>query len=314
MSWRNFWLTGLVRCALGALVLAACSTTSREPVINLSAAPATGKAATLGANGSEQLVFAVAAVNSPRSTFAAYEEMARYLGNAVGLKPRLLGSKTYSEINALVQSGEAALAMVCSAAYVYGNWEFGMEALAIPQVKGQTKYYSYLIVPESSPARSWRDLKGRTFAFTDPLSNSGRLVALYQLWEMGTTPEAFFSRSIFTYSHDNSIKSVAWQVVDAAVVDSLVYDYALARGEADAIKTRKIWQSPPYEINPIVTHPRLDAGLKARLQRELLQMHESEAGRALLLRLGFDRFVPSRNEEYDSIRDMARLTGVRDRR
>lgn len=33
-------------------------------------------------------------------------------------------------------------------------------------------------------------------------------------------------------------------MVDAAVVDSLVYDYGLAHGEDDAHKTRKIWQSP----------------------------------------------------------------------
>ena len=91
-----------------------------------------------------------------------------------------------------------------------------MEALVVPEVNGIPLYYSYLIVRADAPFRSLADLRDRTFAFSDPLSNSGRLVPVYQLALMGETPESFFGRYIFTYAHDNSIKAVAENLVDAA--------------------------------------------------------------------------------------------------
>jgi len=253
----------------------------------------------------------VAAVNSPRSTFDAYEALGRYLGERLGLQARLVGSKTYAEINALVRSGDATLAMVCTAAYVYGHDEFNMEALVVPVVHGETVYRSYLIVARDSPITTWEELRGRTFAFTDPMSNSGRLVPLYQLWRMGETPGSFFDRYIFTYSHDNSIRAVAQGLVTAASVDSLVYDYALAKGEDNAADTRVIWRSPPYGINPIVVNPNLDPVLKAELKRLLLEMHHTPEGRAILERLTFDRFVPANDKAYDSVRAMMQAVGIR---
>jgi len=38
------------------------------------------------------------------------------------------------------------------------------------------------------------------FAFTDPVSNSGRFAPTYQLLQSGERPDTFFSRYIFTYA------------------------------------------------------------------------------------------------------------------
>lgn len=46
---------------------------------------------------------------------------------------------------------------------------------------GRAKYASYIIVPKSSPVKDFTDLKGRRFAFSDPMSMSGRLVPLYYI-------------------------------------------------------------------------------------------------------------------------------------
>jgi phosphonate transport system substrate-binding protein len=80
-------------------------------------------------------------------------------------------------------------------------------------------YQSYLIVHKDSPFRTIEDLKGKTFAFTDPDSNSGSLVPRYWLKQLNTRPEDFFRSITYTYSHDNAIMAVAKQLVDAAAVD-----------------------------------------------------------------------------------------------
>lgn len=43
-----------------------------------------------------------------------------------------------------------------------------MELLVAPEVRGETVYYSYIIVPSDSPAQRFADLRGLTFGFTDP--------------------------------------------------------------------------------------------------------------------------------------------------
>jgi phosphonate transport system substrate-binding protein len=295
---------------VGLLLAISCGGQPREREIDLRARPQATQPPTAKAPSRDRFVLAVAAVNSPMSTLKTYEDLANYLGSRLGMEARFVGGKTYAEINSLVRSGDATMAIVCSGAYIYGNNEFGMELLAAPVVNGQLSYYSNLIVRKDSSITNWQQLQGRTFAFTDPLSNSGRLVPLYQIRIMGKTPESFFSSYIFTYSHDNSIKAVARGLVDAAAVDSLVYEYALAQKEDEASATRIIWRSPPYAINPVVVNPTLDTAFKSRLRDLLLEMDASADGREVLARLRFDRFVPVSDSAYASIRDMARTVGI----
>ncbi len=248
---------------------------------------------------------AVAPVISPRETFNFnYRDLADYLGARLDMSAELVPGKSYAEINDLVRTGDVTLAFVCTNPYLQGRDDFGMEALVVPEVNGATLYYSYLITRTDAPFRSLADLRGHTFAFSDPLSNSGRLAPVYQLALRGETPDSFFSRYTFTQAHDNSIKAVAQGLVDAAAVDSLVFDYWVRTGSEYARKTKVIDQWGPFGINPVVVHPRLDADLKARLRAALLAMHEDARGAAILQSLLIDRFVVPDDRVYDSVRTM----------
>ena len=83
-------------------------------------------------------------------------------------------------------------------------------------------YHSYFIVNTNSSIQSFDALKGKTFAFTDPHSNTGCLVPTYVLAKRGETPDSFFKEAFFNNSHDNSIKAVAQGLSDGAAVDSLI--------------------------------------------------------------------------------------------
>ena len=290
------------------LSLTACaSTDSAIPRIRLGdlETDATPSAASVNA---DVLRVAVAPVYSPRTSLTLYQDLAVYLGQKLNRPAQLVQGKTYDEINNLVREGTVALAIVCTNAYLEGQETFGMQALVVPQVKGETVYYAYLIVPIDSLARSLADLRGKTFAFSDPLSNTGRLVAVDQLLQMGTTPDAFFSRTIFTYSHDNSIKAVAENLVDGATVDDQVYDFLTASGSPLPGRTRIIARYGPFGSSPLVVNPNLDAKLKTQLRDTLLAMGNDDAGRAILAQLGIDRFVVPDDRAYDSVRAMRERT------
>src|SRR3989304_5990766 len=74
---------------------------------------------------------------------------------------------------------------------------------------GEGSHYSYLVVPAASSFTSLDDLRGKTFAFSDPNSHSGWLAPAYQLALMSETQDSFFARHIFTYHPRESVRAVA---------------------------------------------------------------------------------------------------------
>jgi phosphonate transport system substrate-binding protein len=217
---------------------------------------------------------------------------------------------TYAEINDLIKSRYVDLAFVCSLAYVKGEEDFGMELLVAPEVHGEIVYYSYIIAPASSSIESLEDFKGTHFAFTDPLSNTGRLAPTYMIHQLGESIDNFFEHYIFTYSHDKSIKAVADNIVDGAAVDSLVYHYIISKEPAMANKLKIVHKSPPYGIPPVVVHPALDQEVKARLRSIFINLHTDEVGGEILNNLLIDRFVLYDDSAYDTIRNMAHKLGL----
>lgn len=252
----------------------------------------------------EPLRIAVAPVLSAKATLSLYQQLADYLATRLARPVELVQGKTYAEINDLVKSGDITVALVCTNPYLQGQDDFGMELLAVPEIHGKLVYYSFLIVGRDSEAQSLNDLRGASFAFSDPLSNSGRLAPAYQLALLGANPDSFFSQTTFTYSHDSSVRAVADGVVTAAAVDSLVYDY-LATAEPELIGGVKVIERwGPFGINPLVVNPRLAEQTKSDLRRVFLEMANDPEGHEILEKIEIDRFVVPDNSLYDSVREM----------
>ena len=252
---------------------------------------------------------AIAAVISPRESFRYYDDLLGYLSQRLGRPVERLQRPTYAETNDLIRYGGADVAFVCTLAYVVGHEAFGMELLAAPIVNGRQTYRSLIIVPSRSPACDVDDLRGRRFAYTDPLSNSGRLAPVDLLLQRGEDPDTFFRRTIYTYSHDKSIRAIADALVDGAAVDSLVYATLASSDPAVEARTRVIWASPEFGAPPVVVNPRLDASLKQDIARLLRDMHVDAEGRRILDILSIDRFAPIADAAYDPVREALRRVG-----
>ncbi|MCL4301011.1 MAG: phosphate/phosphite/phosphonate ABC transporter substrate-binding protein [Anaerolineae bacterium] len=252
---------------------------------------------------------AVASVISPRGAVESYQPLLDYLSRQLNRPVELVQRRTYAEVNNLIEQGQIDMAFVCTSAYVIGQREFGMELLAAPQVEGEIVYHSLLIVPANSPADNMADLRGKTFAFTDPWSNTGRMYPTALVKKLGEKPETFFGQVLFTYSHDDAIRAVASGVADGAAVDSLVYQFALAREPRLAEQTKVIHRSIPFGIPPVVTSPHLRPQIRANLQEILLNMADDPAGRPALRALDIDRFVLIEDSAYNSVRDLEAKVG-----
>lgn len=252
----------------------------------------------------EPLQVAVSAIISPRETWILYKDLLDYISKRLDVRLELIQRETYEEVNNLVRDNDLDLAFVCSGAYVDGHDQFGMELLVAPVAYGEAVYHSYIIVPSTSSIKSLEDLRGKRFAFTDPMSNTGKLAPTYMLSQMQEDIDSYFSKYFFTYSHDRSIEMVAHSLVDGAAVDSLIWEYMNSKNPSLTSKTKIIKKSDSYGIPPVVVPAGLDPALKEQLRKVFLDMNNDEGGRKILNNLLIDKFIIIEDQQYDGIRKM----------
>jgi phosphonate transport system substrate-binding protein len=298
----SFSFTRLLALSISLLLCCtACSDTERIP-IDLHAGPPQHKPA--GNSTEKPLRLVMGAKITPKEGFSYYQRLQSYLAKKLGRPIELVERESYGEVNRLLVDGGADVAFVCSGPYVKGKASSQMELLVMPVGKGEPSYYSYIIVPADSPFRTFKDLRGKRFAFNDPLSNTGTLVPTHLLASMGETPSSFFDSYVYTYGHDTSIKAVADKLVDGAAVDSLIWNYLAVTTPRLTRKTRIISKSGPYGIPPVVVRPGLDPGLKRRLAEIFMSAADDPEGKPILDGMMIDKFIPGVDSNYDSIRRM----------
>jgi phosphonate transport system substrate-binding protein len=244
---------------------------------------------------------AVAAMISARESVVYYHQLLDFIADQLGHKIELIQRKTYQEINQLLKTGKIDLAFICSGPYATGRQIYGFEALAVPQVRGRHSYHSYLIVNQESAFQSLMDLRGKTFAFTDPESNTGKLVPTYWLVQHQERPKEFFGKIIYTHSHDNSIMAVANSLVDGAAVHEQIWEYFNDKDPTFTSSTRVIRKSQSFGNPPVVASKHLSHQLKADIQQLLMSMHLDPKGKKILDELMIDRFLYPEDKWYESI-------------
>lgn len=247
---------------------------------------------------------AVSAILSPKETFHSYEEIFQYISGELDMPIEFQQRRTYQEVNDLLESGEIDFAFICSGAYIGLDPAKQVELMVVPVSHGEPLYQAYIIVPENSSANSLYDLRGKRFAYTDPISNTGHLYALYRLYESDHDPASFFGSTMFTHGHDVSIQMVGRGLVDGATIDGLVYDYLAEKEPSRVAGIRIIEKSAYFGIPPIVSSSRLDEDLRQRIKDLFLHMHLDPEGASLINSLLIDKFVEGKDSDYNSIRHM----------
>ena len=288
---RSLFLVGL----LSAMVFG-CSRDKSE-VKEIDSTQSKRRAAAAGLE-KPKLYVAIAAMISPSETFNLYGGLVRYISRKIGLPIAFMQRKTYGEVNELLERKQVDFAFICTGAYMQAAKTFPIELLAVPVVRNQPYYRALIIVRKGGGITRFDQLRGRSFAFTDPLSNTGYDYVHKILEKKGTTPEDYFSKVIFTYAHDNSIQAVSRGLVEGASVDKLVYDFLLESMPARVSNIEVIQESKRFGNPPFVMRPDLPDTLKDRLREVFLNMDRDPEGREILRKIMIDRFIRGSKSLY----------------
>lgn len=263
------------------------------------------------AQDDEMKVFLSAAFCSEKG-ISYYEEMAKYLSGKVGKNIKILSGMNYETGCKMLQIGKAQVGFLCGYTYIRKKKELDLELLvapimANPKYKNEPKYISYVIVPVDSPARSFTDLQGKTYLFSDPLSNSGYNVPRYYLAKMGFLPFGFFKDIKFSGAHEKSIEMVANGFADGASVDSLVWDYDNIVASKFTSKTKIIAEHAAGGIPPVVVSRGIGYATKNALKAAFLGMADDPAGKVILDKLFVSKFIEVTDANYDDIFQMEKF-------
>lgn len=243
---------------------------------------------------------------------SVYEEISQYIEEETGLKIDFVSGLSYSTINMMIENGTAQVAFVCGYPYVlsHDGKEFPPTKLMAAPVhkakhyEGKPKYYSYIIVHKDSPITNFKELKGKSWAYNDEISNSGYNMPRAKLISIGET-NGFFKDVIKSGSHEESIRMVGSGKIDASAIDSLVLDYALAENETYAKQVKIIETLGPAGAPPVIYSTQLPAEKVRKIKKALIDMKNNPKGRAILEKAYLAAFVEVNEENYDDIRNMA---------
>jgi len=139
-----------------------------------------------------ELVFAIYTADKASSTVKEFapvidwleEEMSERLGEKV--KVRMQVSDQYLEAIGDITEGRADFSRLGPASYVLAVQDDpGLGLLAMEAKDGERTFKGIFAIHKDSEIKSLKELKGRSFAFGDPLSTIGRYLCQAELLKMG---------------------------------------------------------------------------------------------------------------------------------
>lgn len=299
MNWRRIVQRTVFLGTMGLLML--CSGCSQpQGYINFEKSQI--PAPTTEVSAEKPLRIAFASVMSPKETRQSYQVLVNYISQKQQRPAVLLQRRTYAELNKLMADGDADIAFFSTGAYAAYHGQTPIELLAMVQTHGSILYQTYLITAVDSNITDFSQLQGKVFAFTDPLSYSGKQAVDFLLYKKGLTSETYFNRFFYTYNHDKSIWAVANHLADGASIDSQIYDFVMQTNPQLCKKTRIFATLPDAPTGPVVIRRDLPETDKDQLRQLFYTMDQNPSLHEALGRALIDKFVAPQPKLYDQLR------------
>jgi len=206
-----------------------------------------------------------------------------------------------------LRNGDADISFMGALPFVLAEAEIGAEPLLAELYRGSPSYTGRVFVRRDSGIDTLADLKGRTIAFADPISESGYLYPLNEFVraELIDTPKAaedFFARMYFAGGYQQAMQAMAEGLVDAAGASQYADLLLTPRQQADVTW---IAESPAIPSHVVIAREGLDPDLKERFIEAMLTLNEPENRAMLAYVYGPDGYVRADVSAYDDVRRIA---------
>ena len=242
-----------------------------------------------------------------------YEAFTDYLSATLGVSVEFVPSVDYAAVVTAFSQDQLHLAFFGGLTGVQARLQKpGAEAIA--QRENDAAFHSKFIARADLDLGSLEDVRAQaeelSITFGSPNSTSGHLMPRYFLKEAGIDAATDFRQEPnFSGSHDTTWQLVESGAFDLGALNEDVWDRAVRENTADTGKVKEFYVTPAYFDYNWTAQGNLDEiygeGFTDKVRQALLDLDLDEHGEILEL-FSTERFIPTSNDNYQAIEDVAR--------
>lgn len=267
--------------------------------------------------GSERNPIKMALVPSldTRKLVKSGEALAKLLEKETGLIYDTSVPTSYAAVIAAMGAGKVDVGWLPPLPYVIAHDQYDVEVVLTTVRNKSTDYWAFIIARTDTGINKLEDLKGKRFAYGDPVSTSGTIYPKHLIRTSGYDPETFFSDVIYAGAHDKVVMAVYNKQVDGGAIYGGVVSDAREK-VVDSIndvmeKTHVIAKSITIPNDTVSVRKGLPDEIVKKVTDGLIRVAESDEGRMAVMSLyGIDGFVRAKDSDYDSVRAVAKAENI----
>lgn len=255
----------------------------------------------------DTLRIAFIAYQNPDQLLENVEPVVEYLEGTLGEKVKAFTATDYAAVVEALANGTADVGFMGPLQYVMARRQAGARPILGEIYNGSDTYKSRIFVRKDSGIKSLADLKGKTIAFTDPISSSGYLYPLDTFKMAGLIKtrddaDAFFGRIYFAGGDEQAMRAVLNGFVEAAGVGQ--FSEGLLRGNERG-EVISIGESRDIPSHCVVVGKDLEEKRVEKVRQALLALNEGPNHGLLQYLYGVDGYVQVNADTYNEVEKVA---------
>jgi phosphonate transport system substrate-binding protein len=239
------------------------------------------------------------------------------LEKQLGIEVQPFVATDYTGVVEALRGNKLDIAFLTPASYVLAKNEANVRVVLKSERKGSPYYYAAIITRADSGIKTLEDLRGKTFAFGDPVSTSANVFPRKMFQERGIDPVRDFKQILYSGGHDATVLAVLNGKVDAGATYANSPDnndtawMRYLKNPEDVKKIRAIAFSEPIPADNLVINGNLDERTAKKIEDTFIELSRDPKGKQMLRDLyQIDGFVPATDKDYDSVRQAFTIAGI----
>jgi len=247
---------------------------------------------------------------------ASGDRLAQLLEKKTGLKYEITVPTSYTAVITAMGAGTVDVGWLSPIPYVIAHDRYNVQVVLRTVRDNSDRYWSFIIARTDTGINKLADLKGKRFAYGDPVSTSGAIYPKHLIRASGYDPEKFFSEVIYAGAHDRVVMAVYNKQVDAGAIYGGINTDArekVIKALPDVMtKTKVIAKSIEIPNDTVSVRAGLPPAIVRKIVDGLIAVSKSPEGKKAVFDLyGIEGFVPAKDADYDSVRKVARAEKIR---
>jgi phosphonate transport system substrate-binding protein len=242
-----------------------------------------------------------------------YTKIGKLISAQVGCPVKIYIATSYNAEIEAMRADKLEMGQFGPLGYVLAHQVADAQAVAtVADAAGKPSTYTASIATwPGSGITTLAQVKGHTFAYSDPASTSGHLFPAYALESAGIDPTKGVI-PLYSGSHTASYETLLNHKVEAGEMNSQVIEAATLADQYNPKNFVVLWQSKPIPLDPITVNGKLNPVLKAKIIAAVQHLKLTNLTQAEQKVLGTPsgELVPQTDAAYDQIRSLVHVLHI----